>query len=220
MQVISVSVGQTREIEYEGRTFSTAIFKYAVEGRVAVDKEGIDGDQQADRKNHGGRDKAVFVYPHEYYAEWATLLHRDDLAPGSFGENLTVSGLTDDHVRIGDTLRIGDTVVQISQPRNPCYKLSARLNHASVLTPYLERGLVGFYVRVLEPGTVAAGDEIGMIERAAGSVSVRDLSRLYHYQRDNTAGIEQALQIPTLADAWREPFEKRLAKLNEMKRSS
>jgi MOSC domain-containing protein YiiM len=220
MQLISVSVGQSRKIEYEGRSFSTAIFKYPVAGRVPVRTEGLDGDQQADRKNHGGPDKAVFVYPHAYYAEWAALLDRTDLAPGAFGENLTVSGLTDDQVNIGDKLRIGDTVVQVSQPRNPCYKLSARLNDSSVLTPYLERGLVGYYVRVLEPGTVAAGDEISLIERAEGSMSVRQLSRLYHYQRDNLAGIQEALQITTLANAWREPLAKRLAKLQETKPSS
>jgi MOSC domain-containing protein YiiM len=211
MQLISVNVGQSREIEYDGRTFSTAIFKYPQEGRLAVGEQGIEGDQQADRKNHGGRDKALLVYAHDYYHEWSTLLNRTDLRPGMFGENLTVSGLADDQVRVGDTLRIGDITVQVSQPRSPCYKLSARLNDSSVLQKYVKRGMVGFYVRVLEPGTVGAGDEVTFLRRADRSMTVRELSNLYHLHHENTEEIRRALQIDSLADAWREPLRKRLA---------
>jgi MOSC domain-containing protein YiiM len=210
MQLIAVSIGQSQQVEYEGRTFSSAIFKAPVEGRLAVTPKGIDGDQQADRKHHGGRDKAMLVYAHEYYDQWSTLLNRTDLRPGMFGENLTVSGLTDDQVRLGDTLQIGETVVQVSQPRTPCYKLSARLNDSTVLKPYVERGMVGFYVRVLKTGTVGAGDAIAVLQRAEPSMTVRELSNLYHLQRDNVEGIRQAVQIESLADAWREPLLKRL----------
>ncbi len=210
MQLISINVGQSQEIEYGGRTFSTAIFKYPQEGRLAVGEEGIEGDQQADRKNHGGRDKALLVYAHDYYDEWSNLLNRSDLRPGMFGENLTISGLTDDRVRVGDTLRVGGITVQVSQPRSPCYKLSARLNDSTVLQKYVKRGMVGFYVRVLEPGTVGAGDEVTYLQRAERSMTVRELSDLYHLRDEDAQEIRRALQIESLADAWREPLRKRL----------
>ncbi len=212
MKLISLNVGQSAEVEFNGKTFSTAIFKCPVSGRRPVGTRGVEGDQQADLKHHGGTDKAVFVYAHDYYAHWAQVLDRNDLTPGIFGENFTVSGLTDDQVQVGDVYRVGEAVIQVSQPRAPCYKLSARLNDATIPEAYLKSGMVGFYVRILEAGTVAAGDAIDVVRRAENSMTVRELSQLYHFDHENMAEMRRALQIASLADAWREPLQQRLDK--------
>src|SRR5437016_3117410 len=138
MQVVSVNVGLPREIEYRGELVLTGIFKAPVVGRIAMRRLNLDGDRQADLRVHGGPDKAVYVYPAEHYPFWRTLLHTDDLPPGSFGENLTIEGLTEDTIHIGDRLRIGTAEMVVTQPRVPCYKLAAKFDRIAIVKEFLD----------------------------------------------------------------------------------
>ena len=152
MQVISVNVGRIRETEWKGKTFTSAIFKEAVIGRVRViPGRGLIGDEQANTENHGGELKAQLAYPHEHYTEfWSESLAGTPLPHGSFGENLTTQNWLDDRVHLSNRYRIGTAVVMVTIPRKPCYKLNARLGRDDVLPKYLESKRTGFYLAVVE----------------------------------------------------------------------
>lgn len=155
----------------------SGIRKLPVGGRVAVGRLGLAGDGQANPEVHGGLEKAVYVYSHDHYAPWVRELGRDDVTPGFFGENLTVEGLTETAVRIGDIYRFGTTVVQVTQPRSPCFKLVARVGRPDFQKTFLASGRVGFYCRVLEEGEVAAGDRVERISSPPDALTVLEDSR-------------------------------------------
>lgn len=175
MRVVSVNVGTPAPLGPGPDAPLSGIVKRPVAGPVEVGPTGLAGDGQADLRVHGGRDKAVYAYPLEHYAAWSAELGRDDLEPGHFGENLTVEGLREDEVRIGDVLRIGTALFQVTQPRIPCFKLAIRMGDPFFAKPFLRSGRSGFYLRVLEEGTLAVGDAIVREERGADPVSVRDM---------------------------------------------
>ena len=145
---------------YRGREFPTGIFKEPVSGRVRVGRLSVKGDVQADLTVHGGRDKAVYLYPAEHYDYWRTALGGGGLSPGFFGENFTAEGLVEDRVRIGDVLRAGNAVLQITKPRSPCFKLGSKAGSTHFVRTFLESGRLGYYLRVLEEGETGAGDAI------------------------------------------------------------
>ncbi|WP_194722497.1 MOSC domain-containing protein [Noviherbaspirillum malthae] len=172
MKVLNISVGTVRDLFVPQsdamRRVATGIHKQAVEGRVAVGKLGLAGDEQADLTVHGGLNKAVYAYPSEHYAFWAkqraAALKRDEpLAPGTMGENLTLQGLLESDVWIGDRLRIGSTLLQVTEPRHPCYKFNAKMGFGHAAKMMLQSGYSGFYLRVLETGEIAAGDAVELI---------------------------------------------------------
>ena len=210
MQVLSVNVGRPRQVLYKGRAVMTGIFKEPVEGLVAVGRLNLEGDQQADLQVHGGVDKAVYCYPHEHYEFWRRELDRDDLVMGQFGENLTTMGMLEEDVLIGDIYRIGTARVQISQPRMPCFKLGIRMDYPGILKPFLQSLRVGFYVRVLEEGQIAAGDAIERLERDESSLSVREVCRLFHFERDDHVALRRAADLAALPIEWRDGFLERL----------
>jgi len=177
-KILSVNVGQPTAVTVPGaggeqHTVVTGIFKSPVEGPVAVRLWGIEGDGQADtrvfkgRQVHGGDRKAVYIYPAAHYATWASELGRE-LPFGQFGENLTVSGLLEDEIRIGDRLTAGDALLEVTEPRGPCYKLDIRMGIPEFKRQMRDTGRTGFYASVIEPGTLQAGD---VIERAATNAS-------------------------------------------------
>jgi MOSC domain-containing protein YiiM len=155
----------------------SGIRKHPITGDVDVDHLGIPGDEQAD-VHHGGRDKALCVYPTSNYVHWAQILGRNDLEPGAFGENLAVDGATEDDVCIGDTYRVGTAVVQVSQPRSPCWKLTARWAIPAI--DVQDRGLTGWYLRVLQPGRLRAGDPMELLDRPHEDWTVRAIHHLRH----------------------------------------
>ena len=160
MKLLSVNVSQPKEVSYNGKRVKTGIFKEPVSGRTMMRRLNLDGDGQGDPTVHGGIHKAVYVYPIEHYHYWKRELSRDDLTYGKFGENLTVEGMLEDTVHIGDIFRIGEALVEVSQPRVPCFKLGMKMRDPQIVKPFLESERVGFYVRVLEEGEVGAGDTI------------------------------------------------------------
>jgi MOSC domain-containing protein YiiM len=175
-KLLSVNVGLPRSVEKRGRTVRTGIFKEPVLLRVHVGRLNVDGDRQADLRVHGGPDKAVYAYDLSGYAHWRRELSRE-LAFGQFGENLTVEGLPETEVRIGDTYRIGGALLQVSEPRSPCFKLAMKMELPAFPRVFLAAGRTGFYLRVLEEGEIGVGDTIALVSREAGQVTVLEETR-------------------------------------------
>jgi MOSC domain-containing protein YiiM len=162
-RLLSLNVGRPRDVEWEGTTIRTAIWKEPVEGPRMVRKINIDGDDQADRVGHGGEHRAVFVYQIESYRYWEQQLNRDDFVNGQFGENFTVQGLADNEVCVGDHYRIGQALFEVTQPRVTCFRLAIRMNEPAMPSLAVAHHRPGFYFRVLEEGLVQAGDQITLV---------------------------------------------------------
>jgi MOSC domain-containing protein YiiM len=159
---------------------------------------------------HGGADKAVYAYPFEHYAFWETETGRKDFVHGQFGENFTITGWLEDAVCIGDEFRIGETRVQVTQPRSPCFKLGIRMNDDQFPVRFAAANRTGFYLRVLQEGKVSAGDLIDRVAHDPNSLCVRDVFRLRHGS-GTRAEYERAIKLEALSPSWRAAFEKKLA---------
>ena len=212
MKLLSVNVGQPEAVEINGRAYRTGIDKRAVAGRVWLGQYNLEGDGQADLDNHGGPNRAVYCYPHEHYAYWAGVLNRDDFEFGQFGENLTLSGLLESEVCIGDIYEIGEAVIQPTQPRVPCYKLEGKLGIPGFAKTFLRANRSGFYARVLEEGAVAAGDGIRLLQRDAVGMTVAEVNAALYLDVPDPATAERALRLEALSPEWRRSFEKQLAR--------
>jgi MOSC domain-containing protein YiiM len=206
VKVLSVNVSKPKEVPYNGKTVLTGIFKRPVQGRVMMRRLNIDGDGQGDLTVHGGVDKAVYIYPFEHYAYWKYELGRDDLTYGQFGENLTVEGLLEDSVHIGDVFRVGEALVEVSQPRVPCFKLGLKMGDPKFVKYFLESEWVGFYVRVLAEGLVAAGDPIERVQMGEGRMTVKEIVHLAYFDKTNIEQAKQASALPALSPGWRDAF--------------
>lgn len=209
-RVISVNVGMPIEVPYQGRTVRTGIFKSPATGRLAVRGTGIAGDGQGDLEVHGGVDKAVYVYSQDSYLWWAKELGHS-LQPGEFGENLTVTGLTEDLVRIGDRLRVGDALVEVTQPREPCFKLGIRMGDKRFVARFRDAGRTGFYVRVLEEGTVAGGDAVVLVHTDPAAPTVAEVHDVYVSGAGDAERLRRVAATPGLAEGWRAWMQKRIA---------
>ena len=174
-------------------------------------EKNIDGDGQGDLRVHGGTYKAIYGYPFEHYTHWQQELQRDDLTYGQFGENLTLEGLLEEAVRIGDVFQIGSTVrLQITQPRVPCFKLAYKMGLPEFPKQFLESRRVGFYFRVLEEGEITAGDTIACVETNSESMTVTEIVNLRYFDTDNHEKIAQARKLRALAPGWKRDFTKLL----------
>ncbi|GHO46409.1 MOSC domain-containing protein [Ktedonospora formicarum] len=205
MRVISVNVGQPRIIQWGGKEFQTSIYKYPTQGRVAVTKMNLDGDRQSDLKNHGGADKAVYAYPSIHYPYWQHELAREQLPWGSFGENLTLSGVHEHEVRIGDIFRIGNATFKVTQPRTPCYKLEARLERPNFIKRFQESERVGFYLSVLEEGDIATNDTMTLLERDETSMTVAEVAAVIG-DKSNLTALQRAAELRHFSPSLRAHF--------------
>lgn len=160
MRLLSVNVALPKTVRLLGRSVRTGFFKEPVSGAIALSRLGLEGDGQADPRYHGGPDKAVYLYPFEHYAYWSAVLSRADLTPGAFGENFTAEGLLETDTRLGDVLAIGSATLQVTRPRSPCAKLGLRMGSLRFVRVFAAAGRPGFYLSVLEEGSVQAGDAI------------------------------------------------------------
>ena len=183
MKVLHVNRAQARATHINGRTVLTAIGKQAAQGPVPVHRMGLEGDEQADLTVHGGLSKAVYAYPHEHYAFWQTVraqakvsLWDEPLDPGMLGENLTIQGLTEGGLWIGDQRRLPGCVLAVSEPRFPCFKFNAVMGFAQAGKLMAQSGYCGSYLAVIEPGIVCAGDRIELIP-GPREVNLRELFR-------------------------------------------
>lgn len=212
MKLLSVNVSLPKEILFKGKTVRTGIFKEPVRGRVRVSKLNLEGDGQADLIGHGGEFRAVYVYSFDNYAHWARELGRTDFTFGQFGENLTVEGMLDHDVHVGDVFRIGTSLFQVTQPRVPCYKLAIKMNVEGFYSQILASGRLGFYFRVLEEGDVGAGDVIERVKVDPVGITILEANQLMYFDKDNLEGFRKALGVAAFSPGWRATFEGRLAK--------
>lgn len=214
MRILSLNIGRPAPLVMGERTVPSAIVKTPVAEPLWLGLRGFADDEQADKRHHGSPDQAVCVYPGEHYARWAERLGRP-LAPAAFGENVTAEGWLEADARPGDTLRLGEALVQVSGGRVPCDKLAARNGEPRFTEWVRQSGLTGFYLRVLEPGTVAPGAAIEPVERNERGVSVVELNRLLYTDHDDVVATERALASEGMPDWWRERLERNLARATD-----
>ena len=208
----ALNTGSAHALNVNGREIQTGIFKESVIASLELGLLGLMNDVQVNRKYHGGPDKAVCAYACEHYGFWTTVLEREllgqELPAGSFGENFTLSGLLEDEVHIGDVFKVGTARLQISQPRQPCGTLAARFGLPNFVKQVVDSGMTGWYFRVLEPGSVRAGDRLELLSR--GEVSVRTANQVMHHKNTPREEIKNLLAQPALSQAWRDQLENRL----------
>ncbi len=195
-RLLSVNVGMPRDIEWEGRTVHTGIWKDSVDGPRRVGRLNVDGDGQGDLNGHGGVNRAVFVYQIESYRHWQEFLDRDDFSYGQFGENFTVAGLADDEVCIGDRYRIGSALFEVSQPRVTCYRVGLRMNEPRMPSLLVAHRRPGFYLRVLEEGEVEAGDAIERVETGREAMTVAEIDGLLYLPNRTRRDLARAAADP------------------------
>jgi ferredoxin-NADP reductase/MOSC domain-containing protein YiiM len=209
--VLSVNVGMPRDVPWQGRTVYTGVWKYPVPGPRMVRRLNIDGDGQGDKQGHGGEQRAVLVYQIQAYDHWQRHFGRDDFDYGQFGENLTVDGLPDDEVCIGDRYRIGEAEFEVTQPRVTCYRVGMRLGEPDMAALLVSHHRPGFYLRVIREGHIQAGDKIVKISTGPGALSVADADALLYLPGRDPAMLRRALRIPALSPGWQESFRDLLA---------
>ena len=219
MKLVSLNVGQPREVTWHGMAVTTGIFKQPVQGRVSLRTLNIDGDRQADLTVHGGAEKAVYCYPLGHYEYWKRELPGRELPMGMFGENFTLDfsardDSPEDSVHIGDRFSIGTAEVVVTQPRLPCYKLGVKFQMDDMVKRFHISERSGFYLAVKREGEVGRGDEMKLISEDANTVPVSEITRLFSvksYSADDVRSVERAWQVEALPESWKEYFRERLA---------
>jgi ferredoxin-NADP reductase/MOSC domain-containing protein YiiM len=205
-RLLSVNVGLPRDVMWQGRTVHTGVWKAPVQGRRMARRLNIDGDGQGDLHGHGGEHRAVFVYQLQAHDYWCKQLGRTDLTHGAFGENLTVDGLPDDEVCIGDRYRIGGALFEVTQPRVTCYRVGIRLNEPRMAALLVAHNRPGFYFRVLEEGEIGAGDAIVRVAQGPEGMTVAQVDALLYKPGHPASELARALRIPALSSGWRASF--------------
>src|SRR5580658_8968193 len=214
-RLVSVNVGLPKDVSWRGKTIHTGIWKSPVDGPVMVRRLNIDGDGQGDLAGHGGEQRAVMVYQTESYEYWRDYLSRDDLAPGNFGENFTISGLADHDVCIGDRYRIGEAEFEVTQPRVTCYRVGLRLGQPDMPALLVSHHRPGFYMRVITEGRIQAGDSIVKTRTGPGALSVADTDALLYLPGRDQAKLHSATQIPALSPGWQQSFHELLGEAGD-----
>ncbi|MGO8171549.1 MOSC domain-containing protein [Rhizobium ruizarguesonis] len=209
-RLISLNVGLPRNIPWQGRVVSTAIWKYPVNGPRMVRRLNIDGDGQGDLAGHGGPNRAVYLYQIESYRYWERFLDRNDFVHGQFGENFTVEGLSDAETFVGDRFRIGGGLFEVSQPRVTCYRLGIRMGVPEMAALLVSHDRPGFYLRVLEEGLVEAGDEIIKVASGHEGMTISEIDALLYKPDHPRERLELAIENPALSVGWRRSFEELL----------
>lgn len=208
MKIISLNIGEKKTVSWRGKPVQTGIFKFPVEGPLFLGKEDVEGDVVYDRKYHGGIDKACYLFSADHYTEWKKLFPKLDWSYGMFGENITIEGLQESEFYIGDILRIGGATVQISQPRQPCFKLGIRFGTQTVLKKFLQKNQPGIYVRVLDPEKVFKNDSVELIERPHNSIRLLEVWDLLYGANPDEDLLNFALEYPLLAEQTKDTLRK------------
>lgn len=209
-QLLSLNIGLPKEVTYGGKVIHTGINKKQVKEPVYLSFVKFNGDGQADLVHHGGVDKAVCVYTGDHYPYWEKELNQD-FVYGAFGENITVSSMREEDVCIGDTFELGQAIVQVTQPRQPCFKLAKKYNIPKLPLYFQETGYTGFYFRVLKEGWVSSVDTLKRLQSDPKGVSVAFANRIMHKEKQNIEGVKRILEVNALSCSWRKSFEKRIS---------
>ncbi|MFK7895815.1 MAG: MOSC domain-containing protein [Myxococcota bacterium] len=211
IQIEALLVGQVAPLGPKAKP--SGIAKFPVDGPRRAHATGIEDDQQADLKNHGGRDKAVHHYPRDHYADWlAELPHAPEILkhPGAFGENISTRGLTEADVCVGDIYSVGDALFEVSQARQPCWKLNARFEHKAMAMAVQTTRRTGWYYRVLREGEIAAGDTLRLQERPHADWPLTRLISIIYDKSKDASDLRAMAELEVLASSWRALAQKRL----------
>ena len=206
MKVLSVHVGSLQEMLRNGKKIQTGIYKRKTEGPIKVTRLGLEGDDQANKKLHGGIYKAICVYPSEHYDLWKEELGKPDLSFGDFGENLTTVGLMERDIHLGDRLRIGSVEIVVTHPREPCITLNARLDTKDLSARICKSGRSGFYFSVMKEGIIKNGDSIEYINRDENRVTVSDFNRIINGEPEIADIVFRASKIDALPSRLKSQF--------------
>ncbi len=208
MRVLSTNIGTSTTFLWNGEEQQTGIFKYPISEPLSLGKTGVENDTIANRKVHGGVDKACYLFSAEQYPYWRELYPNLDWDLGMFGENLTVAGLDEATARIGNIYQLGTALVQISQPREPCYKLGVRFGDQQILKQFISHGYPGTYVRVLKEGVVQVGDTFILEELSENPLTVKQFYHLLYEKKKNPEIIALAISNMALPEYKRERLKK------------
>ncbi|MEH7107436.1 MULTISPECIES: MOSC domain-containing protein [Bacillaceae] len=206
------TVGNKEAVSPMDREWTSAIFKEAVHGRVWVGKTGLNGDGVADTEHHGGPEKAVFAYPVGNYTYWQTELGNPEITIGSMGENFAMEGATEDTVALGDTFQIGEAIVQVSQPRQPCWKPARRFREKTFALLLQNTGRTGWYYRVLKEGFVEAGQTFTRLERPYPHWTIKKCNEIIHSRTPDFQAIQELAKCELLSPGMKETLNKRIEK--------
>jgi MOSC domain-containing protein YiiM len=204
--------GSDEAADEHDRLWTTAFYKRPVAGVVRVAKSGLEGDRQADTKHHGGVDKALLAYSADHFPMWQIELPSFECTAGAFGENLTVAGIDESTVCVGDIWQLGEVQLEVSQPRQPCWKLSRRWRITDLARRVTHNGRSGWYLRVLEPGMIEAGQPMELIARPHPTWTISRAQQVMYFEKDNLTAAAELARLPALAESWREVFQERVAK--------
>ncbi len=212
MKVLSINVSQVKTVQYLDKEVTTGFYKRPCNGPIAVRKHNIDGDKQADLVNHGGESKAVYAFSYHHYEYWKTVFNENDLSFGAFGENLTVSHLDENELCIGDQVRCGTALLQVSQPRVPCFKFAMAFNNKQAPKLFIQNFHTGVYFRVLEEGLVNTEDELSIEQKHPNSVTVKTLFQTYFDKNSDNAEsiLLKAYAMPELSSEWKNDIRQKL----------
>lgn len=215
MKILSINVSEPQKVTFNGKELITSIYKKPVSNKVTVSSQGIEGDRQADLTVHGGYDKAVYAYSYTHYQTWSEKLNSDFKDYGLVGENLTIDDFDEDKINIGDQFKINECLLQVSQPRIPCYKIGIKLNSREFPKMFSQSGLLGSYLRVIHDGEISPGDTIHKVHSEENSMSIKDIAHLLFVDVKNIELMKQALDIKPLTEEIKEKFRERLMKLGD-----
>ncbi|MDQ2179113.1 MOSC domain-containing protein [Marinifilum sp. D714] len=208
MKVVSTNKGTSVEINYHGKLVNTGMYKFPVDEGIYLGKEDVKDDFVIDRRYHGGVDKACYWYSTKHYDFWKDRFPDLEWNYGMFGENLSISELDEGEVKIGDVYEIGECLVQVTQPRQPCFKLNYRFSCDTMVKEFIEAGFPGIYIRVLREGTIYNGDELILKERNEQSLSVREVYQLLYQEDKNPILLQKAIEDKALAASCRKDLSK------------
>ncbi|WP_112179918.1 MOSC domain-containing protein [Paraliobacillus zengyii] len=208
-QIVSLNIGQPKVRELQGKMVETGFIKERVTESIWLSKTGFNGDGQADLKNHGGLDKAILLYPYDHYAFWEGKYNRKFNIP-AFGENLTIEGLTEETVYIGDEFELGEAIIQVSQPRQPCFKIAGVHQLKDITALVTETGYGGYYCRVIKEGYVSSKDTLKFKKKYKREFSIKSVHNLLFHDRENQHAMKELLQVDSLANSVKRTLSKRI----------
>jgi len=213
MELKSINISLPKEVEHNGERIQTGIFKKPVTGSVQITDSHVSGDQQVDLKNHGGEHKAVYGFSVNHYDYWRTALDQPDLSFGQFGENLSITDLDEASLCIGDQLQISDCILEITQPRVPCFKLGIAMDLRTMPKLFIEHAGTGIYFRIIQPGTISVDQNVELIHQHPEQLTVQTLFKAYFDKNvENSQQVmQQAETIPQLSSEWRAKVLSRLS---------
>lgn len=207
MHIISINIGKPKNILWKNKKTITSIFKQPIHQPCQVSFSGIEGDEQADLRYHGGETKAVYSYDNSYYEQWKKILPRNDWQYGMFGENLTTKGLPDNEVRIGNVYKIGSTILKAMEPRFPCSKLNVRFGLSIMVKMFTQQKQNGIYFKIMQEGTIQKNDPIELIESSEYNITISDIVHCFYNKGNNATTLKNILAVSYLPKGLRKNLE-------------